>query len=65
MKFNLFAYGFRPGFLICRHRSRIVSAPLAMSFVSGTSLGSTWPPTLDQAMKCYSASWEARSLDSC
>ncbi len=46
MKFNLFAYGFRPGFLFAGIAAVLLVPLWAMSFVSGTSLGSTWPPTL-------------------
>lgn len=46
MKFNLFSFRFRPGFLLAGIAA-IVLVPLwAMSFVSGTPLGSSWPPTL-------------------
>lgn len=46
MKFNLFSYGFRPGFLIAGIAAVLLVPLWAMSFVSGTPLGSTWPPTL-------------------
>ena len=46
MKFNLFAYGFRPGFLFAGIAAVLLVPLWAMSFVSGTPLGSSWPPTL-------------------
>ena len=46
MKFNLFAYGFRPGFLLAGIAAVLLVPLWAMSFVSGTPLGSSWPPTL-------------------
>jgi uncharacterized protein involved in response to NO len=46
MKFNLFSSGFRPGFF-CAGIAAVLLVPLwALSFVSGTPLGSNWPPTL-------------------
>ena len=46
MKFNLFSYGFRPGFLFAGIAAVLLVPLWAMSFVSGTPLGSSWPPTL-------------------
>jgi uncharacterized protein involved in response to NO len=46
MKFNLFSYGFRPGFFFAGIAAVLLVPLWALSFVSGTPLGSSWPPTL-------------------
>jgi uncharacterized protein involved in response to NO len=46
MNFNLFSYGFRPAFLLAGIAAVLLVPLWALSFVFGTSLGSTWPPTL-------------------
>jgi uncharacterized protein involved in response to NO len=46
MKLNLFAYGFRPHFLLAGLASLILVPLWAVSFVAGTPLGTGWPPTL-------------------
>jgi uncharacterized protein involved in response to NO len=46
MKFNLFSHGFRSGFLFAGIAAVLLVPLWAFSFVSGTPLGSSWPPTL-------------------
>jgi uncharacterized protein involved in response to NO len=46
MKFSLFAYGFRSNFFLAGVAAMLLIPLWAMSFVTGTSLGSGWPPTL-------------------
>jgi uncharacterized protein involved in response to NO len=46
MKSNLFAYGFRPHFLLAGLAALVLIPLWAVSFVAGTPLGSGWPPTL-------------------
>jgi uncharacterized protein involved in response to NO len=46
MKFNLFSCGFRPGFLFAGIAALLLVPLWALSFVFGTPLGSSWPPTL-------------------
>lgn len=46
MKFNLFSYGFRPGFLFAGIAAVLLVPLWAWNFVSGAPLGSSWPPTL-------------------
>jgi uncharacterized protein involved in response to NO len=43
---NLFAYGFRSGFLLAGIAAMLLVPLWALSFVAGTPLGSSWPPTL-------------------
>jgi uncharacterized protein involved in response to NO len=46
MNFNLFSCGFRPAFLLAGIAAVLLVPLWAISFVSGTPLGSGWPPTL-------------------
>ncbi len=46
MKPNLFAYGFRPHFLLAGLAALVLIPLWALSFVAGMPLGSAWPPTL-------------------
>ncbi len=46
MKLSLFAYGFRPHFLLAGLAALILIPLWALSFVAGTPLGSGWPPSL-------------------
>ncbi len=46
MKFNLFSYGFRPGFFFAGTAAVLLVPIWALSFVSGAPLGLSWPPTL-------------------
>jgi uncharacterized protein involved in response to NO len=46
MQFKLFSYGFRPGFLFAGIAAVLLVPLWAISFVFGTPLGSSWPPTL-------------------
>ena len=46
MKSSLFAYGFRPHFLLAGLAGLLLVPLWALSFVVGTPLGSAWPPTL-------------------
>ena len=43
---NVFAYGFRPHFLLAGLAALVLVPLWAVSFVAGTPLGSGWPPTL-------------------
>ena len=46
MKSQLFAYGFRPNFLLAGLAALVLVPLWAVSFVAGTALGSAWPPSL-------------------
>lgn len=46
MKSSLFAYGFRPHFLLAGLAGLLLVPLWALSFIAGTPLGSAWPPTL-------------------
>jgi uncharacterized protein involved in response to NO len=46
MTLNLFAYGFRPHFLLAGLAGLVLVPVWALSFAAGTPLGSGWPPTL-------------------
>lgn len=46
MKSSLFAYGFRPHFLLAGLAGLLLIPLWSLSFVFGTPLGSAWPPTL-------------------
>src|SRR6202142_4337682 len=46
MKSQLFAYGFRPNFLLAGLAALVLVPLWAVSFVAGTPLGSGWPPSL-------------------
>jgi uncharacterized protein involved in response to NO len=46
MRSNLFAYGFRSSFLLAGIAAMLLVPLWAWSFVTGTPLGSSWPPTL-------------------
>ena len=43
---NLFAYGFRSNFLLAGIAAMLLVPMWALSFVTGTAPGSSWPPTL-------------------
>jgi uncharacterized protein involved in response to NO len=46
MRFSLFAYGFRPHFLLAGLAAFVLIPVWAASFALGTPIGSDWPPTL-------------------
>lgn len=46
MKSRLFAYGFRPNFLLAGLAALVLVPLWALSFVAGTTLGTGWPPSL-------------------
>jgi len=46
MRLNLFAYGFRSSFLLAGIAAMLLMPLWALSFVTGTPLGSSWPPML-------------------
>jgi uncharacterized protein involved in response to NO len=46
LRSNLFANGFRASFLLAGIAAVLLVPLWALSFVTGTSLGSSWPPTL-------------------
>ena len=46
MRSNLFAYGFRSSFLLAGVAAMLLVPLWALSFVTGTPLGSSWPPML-------------------
>jgi len=46
MRSSVFAYGFRPHFLLAGFAALALVPVWALSFVAGTPLGSAWPPTL-------------------
>jgi uncharacterized protein involved in response to NO len=46
MRSNLFAYGFRPSFLLAGIAAMLLVPLWAFSFITGRALGSSWPPTL-------------------
>jgi uncharacterized protein involved in response to NO len=46
MRFALFAYGFRPNFLLAGLAAVVLIPAWAVSFVFGVPLSSGWPPTL-------------------
>lgn len=49
MRSNLFAYGFRPSFLLAGIAAMLLVPLWAVSFISGGAFGSSWPPTLRHA----------------
>jgi uncharacterized protein involved in response to NO len=46
MKSSVFAYGFRPNFLLAGLAGLVLVPAWALSFVMNTSLGTSWPPML-------------------
>lgn len=46
LRSNLFAYGFRANFLLAGISALLLVPLWAMSFITGASLGSSWPPML-------------------